>query len=118
MSWIGHSLSICKAPVALNQGFRVHLHARGPHQPRDDHAQKRDSVRRFYAYLASEGHVSRNEFEFFERIKKETSLPSILTQTEAAATLINSVAPNPELLQAKFKLYGRMEFTRGMKPIF
>ena len=56
--------------------------------------RNRDAVKQFYNFLVVEGHVSRNEFAFFERIKTESNFPAFLTQTDAA-TLLNSIGPNP-----------------------
>lgn len=49
--------------------------------------RKRDSVKQFYNFLYCEGHVSRNEFEYFDRMKVPRDLPGFLTQTEAATLL-------------------------------
>ena len=59
--------------------------------------RRRDSVKQFYKFLKEERVVVRNEFEFFDRMKKESNLPPHLTQDEAAE-LLDSIDSNPTLI--------------------
>ena len=78
--------------------------------------RKRDAVKQFYRFLVSENHVSRNEFDFFDRMKVEQNAPAFLSQTEVA-TLLDSIAPNPALTKPTFKFYG-WTFTRADEADF
>jgi site-specific recombinase XerD len=59
--------------------------------------RRRDSVKQFYKFLKEDGRITRNEFEFFDRMKVDYKLPAHLTQDEAAE-LLDSVDANPGLL--------------------
>lgn len=78
--------------------------------------RKRDSVMQFYKFLKSDGHIRRNEFQFFDRMKVNQDLPKFLSQGEVAR-LLESIAPNPEMLKAKFSK-GPYAFDRSEEAAF
>jgi site-specific recombinase XerD len=68
--------------------------------------RKRDSLKQFYKFLVIDKHVKRNEFQLIAAVKVQRDLPPHLSQTEAAR-LIDSIEPNPDLIDKLFLHYGK-----------